>query len=117
MQPYLKAFPLPKANSPEIFSGGTPTGSAAFDASYSNSSTLDAYSLRVDHKLSDRITLFGRYNYSPSKIVQRGTNGSSLNTVSPTRITTQTATVVAVWTISSPATNDLLFTYTRVIPS
>src|SRR5260370_32410085 len=94
MQPYLKAFPLPKANSPEIFSGGTATGSAAFDASYSNSSTLDAYSLRVDHKLSDRITLFGRYNYSPSELVQRG-NGPSLSTVSRIRITTQTATAAA----------------------
>jgi hypothetical protein len=114
MQPYLKAFPLPKANSPEIFSGGTATGSAAFDASYSNSSTLDAYSLRVDHKLSDRVTLFGRYNYSPSEIVQRGTNGSSLSTVSPTRITTQTATAGAVWTISPTVTNDLRFNYSHV---
>ena len=33
---------------------------------YSRSSRLDAVSLRMDHSLSEKITLFGRYNRAPS---------------------------------------------------
>ena len=106
MQPYLNAFPF-DSKQPDLGNG-----MAQFNASYSNPATLDAYSLRIDHKLSSKVTLFGRYNYSPSQIVQRG-NGFSLSTVSPSRITTQTATVGATWTISPTMTNDLRFNYSR----
>ena len=59
MQPFLNAFPFdPKQ--PDLGNG-----IAQFNASYSNPGTLDAYSLRLDHKLSDKLALFGRYNYSP----------------------------------------------------
>lgn len=105
MQPYLNAFPLPN---------GTDLGNgiAQYNASYSNSSTLDASSIRVDHKLSNKLTLFGRYNYSPSETVQRG-NGVSLNTVSPSRITTQTATIGLTWSLSPTVVDDLRFNYSR----
>src|SRR5207248_8612062 len=105
--PYCNAFPLPGATSPELFapcdpmtdptcppSGTKATGSAAFNASYSNPAMLDAYSLRVDHRFNDKVNLFGRYNYSPSKLTQRG-SGGSLSTVSPITTNTQTATVGA----------------------
>ncbi len=126
LQPFLNAFPLPNPTSPEIFvpcdpatdptcpsSGQKATGTAAFNASFSDSSTLDAYSLRVDHRLSSKLNLFGRYNYSPSDLVQRGFFGSALSSVSPARITTQTATVGATWTMSPRIVNDLRFNYTR----
>ena len=45
---------------------GGGTNRAQFNASYSDPASLDAYSLRVDHKLNDKLTLFGRYSYSPS---------------------------------------------------
>src|SRR5262249_33535765 len=32
----------------------------------------DAYSIRVDHAISSKLHLFGRYNYSPSSLDQRG---------------------------------------------
>jgi hypothetical protein len=125
MQPFLNAFPLPNANSPEIFvacdpntdptcppSGQKPTGSAGFNASYSNPSTLDAYSLRIDQKLGNKVNIFGRYNYSPSEIVQRG-GAFALSVVGPSRITIQTATVGATWVISPSTTNDLRFNYSR----
>jgi len=86
------------------------TGSAAFNASYSNPGTLDAYSLRVDDKFNDRFSLFGRYNYSPSSLTQRG-GSFALSVVSPATINTQTATVGALWVISSAMTNDLRFNY------
>src|SRR5580700_2590875 len=126
LQPYLNAYPLPNPNSPEIFaacnpatdpscppSGRKPTGTAQYNASYSNAATLDAYSLRIDHKLNNTWTLFGRYNYSPSDLTQRGSAGSALSVVQPDRITTQTATVGATWSATPATTNDLRFNYSR----
>jgi hypothetical protein len=108
LQPYLNAYPVP--NGLDNLS----TGIAQFNASYSDPASLDAYSLRVDHKLGNSITLFGRYNYSPSSIVQRGSGGFfSLSTVLPSQITMQTATIGATWAISAALTNDLRFNYSR----
>jgi hypothetical protein len=65
MQPFLNAFPVP--NGPELGSG-----LAQFNASFSNPSSLDAYGIRVDHLVNSKLTLFGRYNYSPSSLDSRG---------------------------------------------
>jgi hypothetical protein len=124
LQPYLNAYSLP--NGPEVFvacsmvtdptcppGGEKATGAAQFNASYSDRSTLDAYSLRIDHRLKDRLNLFGRYNYSPSDLITRGGGVRALSEVTPTRITTQTGTVGAVWTVSSTVSNDLRFNYSR----
>ncbi|MGA7792417.1 MAG: TonB-dependent receptor [Candidatus Acidiferrales bacterium] len=119
LQPYLNAFPLPNPTSPEILCDPTTdptcppsgaTGYAAFNASYSNPGTLDAYSLRVDHKINDRLNLFGRYNYSPSELTQRG-SFASLSSVSPMKITTQTGTLGVTWAISPVAANEFRFNY------
>ena len=129
MQPFLNAFPLPNPSSPEIYvpcdpttdpncpsSGMEATGSASFDTSYSNRSTLDAASLRVDHRLNDKLTLFGRYNRAPSELVQRpgALAGYALSVVSTVGIPTQTATVGATWVASLRLTNDLRANYSRV---
>ena len=107
--PYVNAYPLP--NGPEILDpSGNHQGIAQFNASYSNPATLNAYSLRVDHKLNDKLNLFGRYNYSPSTLTQRG-SGTALSVVAPTATNTQTATVGALWAISSAITNELRFNY------
>jgi Carboxypeptidase regulatory-like domain len=106
MLPYLNAFPLP--NGPE-----QGEGIAEFNASYSNRSTLDAYSIRVDHKINDNLSLFGRYNYSPSENVLRGGQGNSLSQVSPSQINTQTATAGLTWMISSTMDNDLRFNFSK----
>jgi len=122
LQPYFNAYPRP--NGPEDFdpcdpvndptcppTGLRPRGSADFNASYSNPGTLDAYSLRVDHKINDRLNLFGRYNYSPSKLSQRGGGSTALSTVSPTTTTTQTGTLGMTWAISPVVANDFRFNY------
>jgi hypothetical protein len=123
LQPYLNAFPLPNSTSPEILCAPNTdpycppsgiSGSAAFNASYSNPASLDAYSIRIDHKLTDTLTVFGRYNYSPSEIDERGGGGSTLSTIFATRITTQTATVGATWFLSQKIANDLRFNYSHV---
>src|SRR5258705_1058131 len=68
MRPYLNAYPVPK--------GGVAlsNGSAPFNASYSDPSSLDAYSIRVDQVLNSKVSFFGRYNYSPSSLTQRAPN-------------------------------------------
>jgi outer membrane receptor protein involved in Fe transport len=106
LQPYLKAFPLP--NGPDLGDG-----IAQLNASYSNRASLDAYSLRIDRRLTSSLTLFGRYNYSPSSLVSRGGAGAALSTLSPTHITTQTATAGITWVKSAAVNNDLRFNYSR----
>ena len=124
MQPFMNAYPLPGLNSSEIPCNPTyfpcpqsgETGLAALNASYSNRSTLDAASLRVDHRPNDKLTLFGRYNYAPSGLLQRPGNigGLALNVLDDIRIPTQTATFGTTWTLSTVLTNDVRVNYSRV---
>jgi len=108
MQPYLNAFPLPNGTD------NPATGIAEFNASYSEPSSLDAYSLRVDHKLNDKISLFGRYDDSPSSISQRGQGILyALSSGSSTEIRTETATIGATWMLASSLANDFRFNYSR----
>jgi hypothetical protein len=65
IQPFMNAYPV--QNGPEAGSG-----LAQFNASYSNPSSLDAYSIRVDQVVNSKMNLFGRYNYSPSTFTLRG---------------------------------------------
>jgi len=65
MQPFLNAYPI--QNGPELG-----LGLAKFNASYSDPSSLDAASIRIDQAIGSRVNLFARYNYSPSDLTQRG---------------------------------------------
>jgi hypothetical protein len=107
MQPYLKAYPLPNGTD------NLTTGIAQYNASFSNSGSLDAYSLRIDHRLNKALSLFARYNYSPSNITQRGGLASSLNTLVPTKVETQTSTAGITWNINSTTVSDLRFNYSK----
>jgi carboxypeptidase family protein/TonB-dependent receptor-like protein len=109
-QPYLNAFPLPSPDLPDDLANGI----GEFNASFSNTSTLDAYSIRLDHKLNDKIGLFGRYNTSPSEIIQRGSGGSNaLSVLFPVKIEIQTLTVGQTWFPSNTLSNDLRFNYSK----
>ncbi|HEU0121127.1 MAG TPA: TonB-dependent receptor [Bryobacteraceae bacterium] len=63
----LEAYPLPVA---------APLASAPLETPYSvgfsNPSNLNATSFRIDHSISDRFTIFGRYNHAPSETKDRG---------------------------------------------
>ncbi len=63
--PYLNAYPV--ANGAEFGNG-----LAQFNATYTDPSSLDAYSIRVDQIIKPKVTVFARYNYSPSSLKQRG---------------------------------------------
>jgi hypothetical protein len=64
IQPFLKVFPI--ANGSELGNG-----LGQFNASYTDPSSLDATSIRVDQAINSKTTLFGRYDYSPSSVDQR----------------------------------------------
>ncbi|HKZ79486.1 MAG TPA: carboxypeptidase regulatory-like domain-containing protein [Pyrinomonadaceae bacterium] len=106
IQPFLNAFPIPNGRD-------LGNGLVEFNGSYSDPSTLNATSIRVDHAVSTKLTLFGRYNYAPSETEQRGASGASLNTVRQFLSNTQTLTASANWAISSHINNDLRTNYSR----
>jgi hypothetical protein len=81
--PFLNAYPQPNgpvSSDPAI---------AQFTGSYANRATLNATSLRIDHVVNGRVTIFGRYNYAPSKTVNRI---ASLSTLEADPVNTQTLT-------------------------
>jgi hypothetical protein len=109
LRPYLNVFPI--ANGPEL--GG---GLAQFSAGFSNPSSLDATSLRLDHVVSPTINLFGRYNYSPSSQEQRGPFFSSGRVLSATSLlssSVHTATLGLSQLINRTMSNDVRVNYSR----
>jgi len=109
MQPYLNEFPLPSPGTPDDVADGI----AGFNATYSNKASLDAYSLRLDHQASSKISIFGRYDQSPSELGLRGYLSSALSTVEEPVIHTTTATAGINWIISPTVNNDLRLNYSR----
>ena len=106
MQPFLNAYPVPN---------GSDLGNdlAAFNASYSLPSSLDAYSLRLDHIVNSRIALFARYNYSPSQTSLRGPL-AELNNTLDTKVTTHTLTVGSTQSVTNNVHNELRVNYSNL---
>lgn len=111
VQQFLNAYPFdPKQ--PDLGAGV-----AQFNASFSNPSSLDAYSLRIDHRLGDKVTLFGRYNNSPSSIAQYGFgpgSGVALSQKGVQSQTIQTLTLGMTWAFSPSINDDFRFNYSRL---
>jgi hypothetical protein len=105
MRPYLNAFPLPTG-------ADLGNGLAQFSSSFSNPSTLDARSIRIDHMLGAGLRVFGRYNGAPSETISRGT-GSGLS--SPTVSIRDTKTMTGGATLSRGLLlNELRLNYSNV---
>ncbi len=108
MQPFLNAFPV--ANGSELGSG-----LAQFNASYENPSSLNAYSIRVDQVLNSKLSLFGRYNYSPSNIDKRGPLApeAALSSTQSFSSSVQTLTVGLAATIEPRISNEARANYSN----
>jgi hypothetical protein len=110
IKPFLDALPKPN---------GRDLGDelAEFDASYSNPSSLNATSIRIDHKFSDKITVFGRYNYAPSQATQRGGSSASatvsLNSSTGLLFKTVTMTIGSTQILTRRLINDVRVNYSR----
>jgi carboxypeptidase family protein len=108
LRPIVAAFPLP--NGPD-----TSGGLAQFSASYSDPSTLNATSVRVDRTFGNALTLFGRYNYAPSDAASRFGSFAiaSANTVGTLQNSLQTVTVGTTSIITPTLSNELRVNWSR----
>jgi len=106
MHPYLNAYPMPNG-------AALGSGLAQFNASYSNPSTLDATSIRVDHVVNPKVNVFGRYNYSPSEFDQRGGTFSTrvLSAINSFSSSVQTFTAGVTQLITSGISNEVRGNY------
>lgn len=98
LAPFLNAYSLP--NGAVSANGYT----AQFTGGYSNSAMLDAGSVRIDHKFSDRFSLFGRYNDAPSQIA---TPLGGVNSLFLTNVNTRTLTLSSSMSFSNHLLNNL----------
>ena len=108
VQPFLNAFPV--ANGAELGSG-----LAQFNAGYSNPSSLDAYSMRLDHIINAKLSLFARYDYAPSDLDQRGApfTLTALSTRDVGNSAVHTFTVGITQLIKPQVTNELRANYSN----
>src|SRR5258705_12526678 len=106
IKPLLNVYPVPTG--PNRIVNGVPNGLAEFAASFSNPATFDAASIRVDHTVSDKLNLFGRYNHAPSETFNR--NGSNTTSI---QFKTKTLTGGATWLLSSRISNEFRLNYSR----
>ena len=103
LAPLLAAYPLPNnaTTTPGVFT-------ESFTGTYPNNATLNATSIRIDHALSSRFLLFGRYNDAPSRIEQRTDNLADVNTL---ETNTRTATLGLNMMFSSGLSNSIRGNY------
>jgi len=103
---FFEAFPLPN---------GAPgsDGFAEFAATFANPAQHDVGSVRVDHLQTANTAFNGRYTFADSDAMQRGANGSSLNTANRIRNRAQTITGSLNHTLSSTAVFELHANYSR----
>jgi len=103
VKPFFNAYPIP--NLPLA-----PNGFGQFVASYSNPATLDAFSVRIDHSLTQKMTLLGTYKHSPSRTQSRS---GPLNMIASSAFENDALTLGLTWLGSSSLVNDLRFNWSR----
>jgi TonB dependent receptor/Protein of unknown function (DUF1275) len=110
VQPLLNAFPRPTPNGLD-FGNGT----AAFTAGYSDPSSLDSSSLRVDYLPIRRLTFFARYSDAPSTIAQRGGGHfqTEYSNILHTMDRFQSLTLGGNQMITARLVNEVRFNYSR----
>jgi outer membrane receptor protein involved in Fe transport len=97
----LNSFPIPTGPT------NPATKLAGYTAGYSDPSTFNSTSLRIDHSLSDKLTIFARFNYAPSNNVKRASASNFNTNMRDTVILdTQTLTGGATWIVSSSVSNE-----------
>ncbi len=108
LRPFVNAIAVP--NGSEL--GG---GLAQFNASYADPTTLHSTSIKLDHNLTSKHTLFARYNYSTSSLQTRAPSGYAPNTVETNEYKIHTLTVGSTNLWSPTLTSDLRFNYSSML--
>jgi len=105
LQPVLQAFPAPNG-------ADLGNGLAEFIGTWSNPSQIDAYSVRLDHQITDKWRAFFRFSATPSSANSRqGGNFSDPAVVSGVHFTVHTYTAALDGTLSQKVHNELRFNY------
>ena len=101
--PFLLAYPEPddKTIVPGVYTG-------QFAGSFSNPSTLNAGSVRIDHAFNNRFSIFARYNEAPS---DTATRDNALSQVDTTGVGTRTFTAGATMFPRTQVSNTLRGNY------
>jgi Carboxypeptidase regulatory-like domain/TonB dependent receptor len=108
-KPFINALPLPTAAPIDPTCDNiTKPCVAPLTVSYSNPSTLNATSIRVDHKLTERITVFARYNHAPSNDATRYWEDVSYNNAN-----TDTMTAGVTFLLTPTKLNDFRANWSR----
>ncbi len=104
LKPFINAFPMP--NGAE---SGDGYGLAYYTAGYSSPSSLDTYSIRLDHHFTDRFSVFARYSDSPTSSTTRAGDPSSPNLaeIDPQTVHVRTITGGSTNMISPRLTSEL----------
>ncbi len=107
LQPALKAFPVPNG------SDDTANGIAQFIGTWSNPSSIDSTSIRLDHVVSTRLKFFFRYSDTISRSETRGTAAQALtpSVIKTSTYTTRTYTAGASSVFSNRMANDFRLNY------
>jgi hypothetical protein len=108
-QPFVNALPIPNGAlvDPTCDNISKPC-LANLTASYSDPTSFDAYSLRLDHTLKQRTTLFVRYSHTPS--TELGRNFASVERDS---LNTDALTAGATVALGSTKMNDFRANWSR----
>lgn len=103
LAPFVDAYPQPDDGTivPGVYV-------SQFTGNFSNPSTLNAGSVRIDRTFNSKFSLFGRYSDSPSQSANRS---QSLNEVDTTEVGTRTLTLSATMTITPQTSNALRGNY------
>jgi hypothetical protein len=106
LQPALNAFPVQSPNGID----DTANGIAQFIGAWSNPSSLDSTSVRLDHVANNKLRFFFRFSDTPSSSTTRGTAGApSVNQISSYAVRTYTAGVSTLF--SGHLSNDFRLNY------
>jgi Carboxypeptidase regulatory-like domain/TonB dependent receptor len=105
LQPILNAWPLPTG--PD-----QPNGMAQFVGTWSNPSSLDSFSSRLDHSVSDKLRLFFRFADTTSSSSSRGGGDFSPSMTAVSDFTLRSYTAGATALITNRLSNDCRLNYT-----
>jgi len=105
VQPFLAAMPVP--NGPANADGYT----AQFVGGYSDPSSIDSVSVRVDQNLGEKLVIYARYARTASSArIQPNNDPSEQESISPTA---NTISLGATDKITTNLINDIRFSYSR----
>lgn len=106
VKPFLNAYPLPN---------GADDGNGLAQAIYgfSNPSSLEAVSFRLNHQIHESLNTFARFAFSTSNTRQRGAGSDALSTVTETRFGLSTLTGGIDYSFSARTLNDFRFNWSH----